>query len=174
MRFTLSAKKQSKKIKKVLTRVGRRRDLDFCLFRVMHRRRRHGHGTRAVVGVGRLVVVRGHVVAVGRDRGVLRLRALVVVVITVVRVVRPAGRDGTIVIKIAGQGAAAGHRRGRVYAFSFCNNTLPLGEGRQYAGQRRRAGQIRAAAHVAASRTYVVITSSPVVDAISAGKTKCM
>lgn len=50
---------------------------------------------------------------------------------------------------------------------------LPLGQRRQYPCQRRGTGQARAAAHdVASRRAHVVVTSSPVVDAISADRTK--
>lgn len=77
---------------RIFTSIGRRRDFDFRLFRVMHGWRGNGHRTRR--GVQRLIV-RRNVIAVRGNQRRLRLLALVVIVITVARIVRPVG-DGYV------------------------------------------------------------------------------
>lgn len=77
-----------------ITVVGRRGHLDFGLFCVVHGRRRYGHGTRAFSSVVQRLIVHWTVIPVRRYSWRMKgfrllLARLVMIMITIIRVVRP-------------------------------------------------------------------------------------
>lgn len=80
-----------------ITVVGRRGHLDFGLFSVVHGRRRYGHGTRAFSSVVQRLIVHRTVIPVRRNSWRMKgfrllLARLVMIMITIIRVVRPETR----------------------------------------------------------------------------------